>query len=497
MAKLKISKLKIKVGELFRIKKVILNYEKLHDFSFNEIGRLFLTEILNISIEQLDFITIRNKYIEVSEDNAISKNENDFYKEICFDYLNLKKEPKETLYSLYQEVSKDLEKIEKNILYIDDEIEELDKKKQNKNILYNIEDRYYFYQLNFYKEKNITAKNEIIDFLVYDIKNYAINESQYNLININFYSNSLFKTLHYKFYKSLFMSNYYDEYDIKELTPISNKFLNAPIQEYNEIKNLYYSDKEEFFKFTKEYMAGKRDYTKNTIDELTTFIKTNHILNRRKEALKSIINHYKNEDYISVVNMLPLQIEGIFHDICVELGISESELSKTSINELLKLLDEESHSFHYFEYYSFIFPITRNKVAHGKLIEDNLEHTAIMLLLDLIPVCEFATSEELKINKAVNLIKTIKEKNKYQKLTEFIDYIDIDIPDFYNINSSKEKILCKYQEDAFWDYLFEEIKKENSENINDSKICKYVKKLKKKEIVIERCNIFLKNISKL
>lgn len=55
--------------------------------------------------------------------------------------------------------------------------------------------------------------------------------------------------------------------------------------------------------------------------------------------------------------------------------------------------------FIYFEYYSFKFPIIRNIVAHGKLIAGDIEQTAIMLMLDLLPVCELATSEDIPIIK--------------------------------------------------------------------------------------------------
>lgn len=482
--------------ELFKIQKEIFDDKRIFDFSFKQIGKFFLSKLLTIDVYQSDFQTVRNKYIESSENENIEKSENEFYKYICLEYLYLEKEPKETLYSSYQEVTQDLQEIEKNILYINNEIKELETKKQNKDLKYNIEDRYYSNKLGFYKDKNITAKNEIIIFLVNDIKNDAINKSQRDLIYMPFSFKLFSGSMPYRFSKSPIFK-YYNEYDVRDLTPISNKFLDLAARAYPDIRNLYDSNKKEFFEFAKMYILEEKYDYGNVINKINTYTETNYILNRRKKILNTIFFHYKNEDYISVVNMLPLQIEGIFHDICIELGISESQSNKTAINKLLEILNEKTQSFHYFEYYSFIFPITRNKVAHGELIEDNLEHTAIMLILDLVPVCELAISEDIKINKVLKLMKIIEKDNNKKNLIEFLEYLDVDIPMFYNITSLRKDILNKYSEDEFWEYIDEEIIKERNENINNSEMIKYINILNRKKIASEKCKIFFKKIPKL
>lgn len=479
------------VGKFIEIRKEVFDDERIFDYSFIEIGKLFLSKILEINTEQSNFKDIRNEYIESSKNKEISELEIDFYKDICFKYLSLEKEPKETLFNSYRQVTKDLEEIKENILYIDNEIKKQELKKQNMDITY------YLKQLNFYKEKNIIAKDEIIDFLVKDIKNYAIEKSQKKSFSLYQIHNLFIGTMPYRFSKSLIPFPFHkNDYDVRELTPISNKFLNAAARAYPDIKNLYNDNKEEFFEFAKMYISEKINGEEDVITEITNLIETNHILNRRKDVLKTIFNHYKNEDYISVVNMLPLQIEGIFHDISIELGISESQSNKTAINELLKILDKNTSSFHYFEYYSFIFPITRNKVAHGKLIEDNFEHTAIMLILDLLPVCKFAVSEDIKINKILKLMKSIIENEKESELIEFIQYLDTDIPVFYNISSLKENILKKYSEDKFWDYVNKKIMEEDINSLEKKNLIKYIGILKKKNISYKKCKLFFDNKSK-
>ena len=477
--------------ELFEIQKEIFNNERIFDYSFIEIGKLFLSKLLIIDVYKSEFITVKNEYIKSIKNNDVKEKEKEleFYKYICLEYLYLEKEPREIIFYLYKIVSKDLEEIEKNILFLNNEFKELESKKQN------MENRYYLKQINFYKEKNKIAKDEIIDFLINKIKNYAIEKSQRDFFK-GYLFNSFFGEMPYRFSKASISRIFGSQYDIRNLTPISNKFLDLPVRVYPEIKELYVSNKKDFFEFAKMYISEEINDNESVISKIMTAVNTNHILNRRKNVLETILKHYKNEDYISVVNMLALQIEGIFHDISIELGISESQSNKTAINKLLESLNEKTQSFHYFEYYSFIFPITRNRVAHGELIEDNLEHTAIMLILDLLPVCQFATSEDIKINKVLKLMKSIKKDKKEQELVEFINYLDIDIPEFYNL-LLRENILNYYDEENFWDYIESELINEGNKNINDSKMTQYVKVLKKKEIALAKCNEFFKNISKL
>lgn len=477
-------------GEVFKIQKEVFDNERIFDYSFIEIGKLFLSKLLITDVYKSDFQTIRKEYIISSKNDDIKENELEFYKYICLEYLYLEKEPKKVLFNLYKEVSKDLEEIERNILFLKGEQKEVESKKQN------MENRYYLKQIIFYIEKNKIAKDEIINFLVNEIKNYAIKKSQREFFR-SFFLSSFVGKMPYRFSKIQILHSLGNKYDIRNLTPISNKFLDLPVSAYPEIKKLYVSNKKNFFEFAKMYISEETNNNESLITRIMNAVNTNHILNLRKNILETIFKHYENKDYISVVNMLPLQIEGIFHDISIELGISESQSNKTAINKLLEVLNEKTQSFYYFEYYSFIFPITRNKVAHGKLIEDNLEHTAIMLILDLLPVCQFATSDDIKINKVLQLMKSIEENEEEAKLLEFTNYLDVEIPKFYDSFVQKENILKKYSEDKFWKYINEEIIKERNENINDTKMIQYVKILKKNEIAIDKYKNFFKNIPQL
>ncbi|TOP23248.1 hypothetical protein CGH19_24640, partial [Vibrio parahaemolyticus] len=75
------------------------------------------------------------------------------------------------------------------------------------------------------------------------------------------------------------------------------------------------------------------------------------------------------------------------------------------------------------EYYSFKFPIIRNIVAHGKLIEANIEQEAIMLMLDLLPVCDMAVSDEIPIFRKIQLLNKVL-CNDYESLIDYMNLHD-------------------------------------------------------------------------
>lgn len=300
----------------------------------------------------------------------------------------------------------------------------------------------------------------------------------------------------YQYSQGVYFLPELDQYNVRSLTVLSNKFLDTYPNEYHEIKELYEKNKIEFFSFAKEYILFDIGRIKSGISRIEDYIEKNHIIARRKETILTILKHFKNEDFISVVNMLPMQIEGIFHDICIEVGINESTLDICSINQKLKLLQPHVLHFIYFEYYSFKFPIIRNVVAHGKLIEDNIEQTAIMLMLDLLPVCDLTMSDNMPIIKKIKLLDESSQDN-FASLIEYFDYRDTKIPDFYKLNTKVECVEKKYNINEFWEYLKSEVKKGKADAVNNTKIMKFIKKLHGSEICIERSDSFFKALPDL
>lgn len=460
--------------------------------SLVQVGKKFLHHVLDIDLNKHSFEDVRNIYIKANEEDDICENEDYFYKSIAEDYLWLIHEPKEKLLEYFYKATDDLKKIDLQLNYINTELNKLDYKKKSIGWL-NGEDRYSRNLLKYYKEKNQIAKDEILIFISKDLESYSLENcyQSFALLKAFPFRNEM----PYR-YSRKWILGFYDPYDVRSLTEISNKFLNFPLSYYKKIEDLYKNNKVEFFKFAEDYIPNNLNGDKSVIDKIKDYTETNHIIANRKDIIIEILKHYNEQNFISVVHMLPMQIEGIFHDICLEIGINESQLDILSINNKLEIMESKINNFFYFEYYSFKFPILRNKVAHGKKIEGNIQHTAIMLILDLLPVCELCFLKEIPVNKKISLLNETLNDN-FDSLIEMFNYKDIEIPPLYKRDNDIKTALEKYKDDDFWDYLENEVKKEKVENINRSKIMKFIKKLDFSQLCTNKSQPFLKNMGNL
>ena len=207
-----------------------------------------------------------------------------------------------------------------------------------------------------------------------------------------------------------------------------------------------------------------------------------------------MLRHFETKDYISFVSMAPLQIEGIFADICREIGVSESQLDISSLNDKLQHIDGKMQSFLFFEYYSFKFPVLRNLVAHGGLVDGELEDTAIHLMLDLLPVSELAISEDLPIANALNVLEEASNGTPEQ-LVKWLDLRkSIAIPDFYGVQDSITKAEAHYSSQSFWDFLEAKLRMVQSvDAIRSSDPLKVAGKIKAAGLAHDKAEKFLRS----
>ena len=461
--------------------------------SLFQIGKHFLSYALNIDAFKLEFEEVKKKYIESSNEKKFPQGEEDFYKQIVKEYLWLENEPKEKLLKYFYRAKDDIESIEQHLNYINVELEKLKNSKRTLGWL-NGEKRYKRNLLEYYRDKNQVAKSEILSFMSKDIEAYAFSKCKKNLLSASL--NVFSGRMPYKYSRGLFIDPEFNIYDVRNMTDMSNKFLDLPVSTYKKVKKLHKENQEEFYCFAMDYISGNVEGIINVIEQTYDYINRSHIINSRKNVLLAIIKHFNDKDYVSVVNILPMQIEGIFHDVCLGMGVDESRLDISSINEKLRIIEKELNNFMYFEYYSFKFPVTRNKIAHGRLLEANLEHTAIMLMLDLIPVFELSLSKEIPSNKKMTLLDKVL-KNDFGSLIEMFNYQDVVIPSFYCREADLEQALIMYNKDEFWCYIEEKVKSEKIEKINDSKIMKFIKKINGTKLCKSKSSDFLKNMPTL
>lgn len=158
------------------------------------------------------------------------------------------------------------------------------------------------------------------------------------------------------------------------------------------------------------------------------------------------------------LNLIVLQIEGIFYDCCLDFNISEERLKKAAIGEKLDNLISLDKFLFNFEYFKFKFPVFRNKVAHGKLFSsEESSNLSSLILLDLHYVCEYITTADTPINILVKILKEIDTSNQ-KKMSNFVKaaYViseKIEVPDFYNLQNSLNIVKNTCQQQEFFDYL--------------------------------------------
>lgn len=127
------------------------------------------------------------------------------------------------------------------------------------------------------------------------------------------------------------------------------------------------------------------DYIKQKVDSL-------YCLQNRRQILHTIIDLFENEKYLVFMNLVVIQIEGLFYDMFLDANIQnrlDGQFDLFKKDDLRKKLDKNGTNMEIEEtvlYFKFYFNnLIRNKVAHGRncFKEDEYEKVAYELLLDL------------------------------------------------------------------------------------------------------------------
>lgn len=482
---------KTTIGEIYEIKSRIFTENDVFKIGKRALARKFLQSLLELGEEVTDE-ELEKSYKDAAQKEDVPKESASFWVFIETQYLELKDEPKSLLADLALRVSDDLVAVDKYLAYIKSEVLRLEEEKRQNGRL-TAEDRYYRHQLEYFEKKNLIAKGEIVEYVANRMKGHAISKassSKFNFVNIG---KALFGDSPYPFGRRLHWAPA-DPYDVRELDEFANKFMDLPLPEYKRLVRDLRQSPEKFKELAIEYINGVENWLPSARSKLEKLIAKSHILNSRKQVIQTMLDHFEHKDYISFVSMAPLQIEGIFADICRGIGVSENQLDISSLNDKLTHIDNEMWHFHSFEYYSFKFPVFRNLVAHGGLVDGELEDVAVKLMLDLLPVCELAASDELPVMKAIKVLREA-SGGQSKKLVEWIDLRkSVAIPDFYAIDAERLKADACFASESFWVYLESELKKaESVEKIKASEAVKIAGKVKAAGLATERAEQFLKS----
>lgn len=446
------------IGEISRLGAKVLAENDIFKIGKRRAAQIFLQNLLDLKEGATDG-EIETAYKACSPQPKIPDDPEEFWTFVEVEYLHLESEPREKFTQLAFQATDDLAKIYANLKYIRQEQKALEDKKRSVGRL-SADDRYYRNQLGYFENKNLVARDEIVGFLTDGIRPYAIKKASVHLSPFAAFAalgSALFDSP-YAFGRA-FLWAFHDPYDVTSLDDYSNKFGDLPAAIYRDLIKECRGSRERFKEFAFDYITGVPGRLPSVREKIEELIGKSHILASRKQVIETMLKHFEKKDYISFVSMAPLQIEGIFADICRGIGVSENELDISSLNDKLQHIDGKIKSFLYFEYYSFKFPVLRNLVAHGGLVDGELEDTAVHLILDLLPVCALTASEELPTNHALKVLDAA-SKGQYEKLVEWLDLREtVEIPDFYDLKGKIAATEALYTSQGFWDYLAGELRK--------------------------------------
>lgn len=411
-----------------------------HD-PLNSEFEILVREFLNYFIEDdcltMSFEILREKYIERFDADKydfikVSENENDFYSKICKIYFCLVLNDSSNLEHKVKMIVDDLKKIEQDKSNYIKQFEELKKKEfeEGKNYKEKL--------LIHFIKKQEEAEAEILSYIKKHLS-IVTNKNKYEIIA----SSQLFPeyTYHYNFAPHI--------YKLEYLSEIRNKLGNVILGRYFELEKLYRTDKTKFLEeLKKDFNLDK------TISSINESVNKNKRLSQRKDLIADILDLMKNGKTQLFCNVVPQQVEGILYDYCIEDGVDENSLKNSTLGDKINLLIEKGNTEIDYEYFAYIFPLIRNRVAHGKLIEQNVDLNSWLLLLDLKAACELLLSNKLESNKNIHFINSLSETTSVFELIKIAPVIKAGIDEFYSdvknkLDEQKENLRAKLLEVYF------------------------------------------------
>lgn len=329
------------------------------------------------------------------------------------------------------------------------------------------------YLLQHFINKNREVLSEIHFFLKMEINSWCINKC------INFEMELFEIPYNYAWWPS--------KYTLLEEYKFYNKFQELSLRKFKEIIAEYKIDENSIYINAKGYITQY-----NIFDKCRSLLSYNHILYRRKSILEKILSFYSIDDYV-FCNLAYPQIEGLFYEYCKHLHYTENNLLSSSISDKTKMLfDKKIINQYQFNYYAHMFPVVRNRLAHG--IEYDLEFSNIahMLLLDLYDALNISLKNEFDYNYIIETVKNVEKEKNFDFISNYCLILNLKIDSFYTFEDRKNRL----NEEIDWDlYLNELLGK-----CLNSDVCKIAKivaiNLKKESIMPDKCEDILRKIGK-
>lgn len=257
-------------------------------------------------------------------------------------------------------------------------------------------------KINFYcdeKEKEINEfEKKINEYETYGIYKDAL-EKDFQ-----------FTTPRLKLFDHFFLPNVWEEGEIISLC----KFPRLPLSIFSQVSGLWEKDKERFYQAAQEYVENHKIY-----DDCVTLINIEAYFSDIKDSIQKTLDYF-DKDPFTFCMLAAANIEGIVSTYCLDLGHGEREVLGKTISEKVKLLYKKRimSSFD-LDYYTYLYPVFRNRLMHGVLQNLNWKHRACATILDLHSVLKTHDSKILRSN----IIRNVKSSN--QKAYSYPGMIDL------------------------------------------------------------------------
>lgn len=309
----------------------------------------------------------------------------------------------------------------------------------------------------------ISYYNQIIrkfEFLLAEIPISTLNKIYYNIKFIPYYDN-----IQNIGRRNLKLSD--EKHNNTIIEEINLKIENHPLNPIN---------LEKYNKNEKDYLNILRKNSSIAIENIKYNISNSICLSKRKKIIKKIINGIENKNYEVVINILPIQIEGLFkdfleyslmyeycQDIRVYNKIMNIDLVKKIDFGIKKNLNMFFDTIAYFKYY--FNSLIRNNVAHGNhdFLIDNVkdiksEIFALELLYDLNSIIH-TISETNEIDTAQKYIEEtfdrIKKSEKYNESNMNCLINDLNgTRERFNLSKFKSGLFVSYEATRILYWIF-------------------------------------------
>ena len=437
--------------------------ERILRLTDRQIVREFVGELLNIDPYSITLEEMRNLFIDADcyTNEKPPKTVDGFIKEVLNDYLRFEKAPSEAAMEIIEIIIKDLHGIEENInrcnekdIELPDNVDQVSMK------------NYWIGLLKRKKKLNEEAKIEIIDFLSNQLTRSAWIRSQkvpIGSINLSF---GIDKNL-YNFQRFRLL------YDPRGYSHVFTRLRELSPKKALKWAGIYRTNPDKFYSYLDEYTKEKELHK-----QIHNLLDNHHSFAKRCEILSHALACYNTDEIgdIVFIHLIVPQIEGLFREYATEIGI---DIKDDKMNSFANTLDRiaqnypwfEKSDYSYFEYFRYDFRELRNHIAHGNSYTDYRGNSvkphdlANELLIDLSIMGELLTEKRLHTNRIISIARKKPNEIENNDLIVYAYLLNHEIPQFYELDESRELVTNKLAEDSFLSYL-KDLLKENNQIID-------------------------------